>query len=462
MTSHKPELSSELINLYKSNGQNSIDHWGKDPLSDEYQKYRSELQEEVITIRGSPMINFNTCSYLGIHKMPKIIAQAKEALDSWGTGYAVTRPFSDTPQYSELESILSQIYDGKHIYVGQSVTMCHFGFMTAKIKSDDIIVLEATAHASIRYAADLCKAKGIKVVTLSNWSNDEKSAAPIILAIDTLLKTHKDATIYFCADGICSMRGICLNPDLVFKLTQLDSKRVVAYIDDAHGMSLDGNKGQGIFHTAYVDAYGPMPNNLVLIVSLNKAWGSWGGALVLPHREDYIQMMMSPTSLMFSTQLPPPVMGANVAIAKFHLNGEVVVLQKQLQSNIAYFKSKLIPLLEKPTSSSSSSSLPVPTIYPLSLLSDKSMHGKNSELAGKVPIFYLLVGDMDKLRQILKLLPSLEILIGAVIYPVVPKNNCGFRIAILANHTKEQIDKLVNSLIKAVSIVYGGKIASKL
>lgn len=457
------DFTNEAFRIYNAmGGPNSIDEW-KDE-NDEL-KYREDLKNEIVTIRGKKLINFNSCSYLGMHSHPKAIQGAEKALKNWGTGYAVSRPFSYTPFYTELERTLSSIYN-RHALVGQSVSLLHLGYMISMIKTQDIIIIEASAHASLRYASDLCRNKKTRVITVSNWNNDENSMNDILRTVQHLLaeteintNTKNDKPmIYFCADGVCSMRGICINPTLVYKLTQLNDRRVIAYIDDAHGMSLDGDMGQGIFHTLYTKKYGPMPDNLTLIVSLNKGWGSGGGALILPSERDYFQVIASPTSLMFSTQLQPSIMGANVEIAKMHQSGEIIKLQEKLQTNIKYFKLKLKPLLS--------------SIHPLTILSDldsDSDADSNSDCFtvnsnrnqandnDKIPIFFLLVGDSEKLIEIVKLLPIVGILIGQVIYPVVPKKNCGFRISISANHSFGQIDQLINGLVYIADKVYKSK-----
>jgi 7-keto-8-aminopelargonate synthetase-like enzyme len=106
------------------------------------------------------------------------------------------------------------------------------------------------------------------------------------------------------------------------------------YVDDAHGVSIEGPLGAGY---AFEALGGTLPDNVMLAGSLSKAFGGAGGFAVVPSHEDMRVMRKFANPLVFGHSIMVPMLAANVAAARLHVNGEVADLQKRLWDNAAEF-----------------------------------------------------------------------------------------------------------------------------
>ena len=90
-------------------------------------------------------------------------------------------------------------------------------------------------------------------------------------------------------DGVGSMGGLI---DVASMLAILQPFGGHLYVDDAHGVSIDGSLGAGY---AFEALGGTLPRNVVLAGSLSKAFGGAGGFAVVPSDEDMWVLRSSPT-----------------------------------------------------------------------------------------------------------------------------------------------------------------------
>jgi 7-keto-8-aminopelargonate synthetase-like enzyme len=106
------------------------------------------------------------------------------------------------------------------------------------------------------------------------------------------------------------------------------------YIDDAHGISIDGQHGAGYAFTAFGRR---QPPNVMIVGSLSKAFGGAGGFVVLPGHDDVRVIRKFANPLVFGHSIMLPMLAADVASARLHLDGEVAALQSRLWDNVARF-----------------------------------------------------------------------------------------------------------------------------
>ncbi|MEM9598864.1 MAG: bifunctional aminotransferase class I/II-fold pyridoxal phosphate-dependent enzyme/GNAT family N-acetyltransferase, partial [Acidobacteriota bacterium] len=103
---------------------------------------------------------------------------------------------------------------------------------------------------------------------------------------------------------------------------------------------------------------------MILVTSLNKAFAAAGGAIVLPRAEWARKIRTCGGTLIFSTPIQPPMLGAGVASARLHLTEEITRLQKQLQRRVALFQSRVRDLGLLEISHSPSPIFYIPTSLP--------------------------------------------------------------------------------------------------
>ena len=368
----------------------------------------TRLDAERVEIGGRWRTNFSTCSYLGLHAHPAAIAGSIDAAAKWGTQYSSSVAVSHVALYEELEQLLVEMY-GRPCFVVPSTTYAHMTYFSAFVRPQDVIMLDAAVHTSVRFASMMCRGNGTAVLGVDLAKPDEA-----LRKIDAAAAKHPGATVYVCADGVYSMRGSCVAVDLVHAIAQMP--RTVAYIDDAHGMSLDGPRGQGIFWTAYSAAHGSPGESVVVASSMSKGFGSSGGFLVLGSAEQRRLLATAPSPIMFGGPLVPAVLGACVAVARLHVSGEVVALQLRLRANVKLAVTAL-------------------QARGVRLLSVPEHH--------RSPILYVVVGDTTQTFLAVRAMLDAGVFVMAVAYPVVPHELAGVRITITARHTRDDIERMV-------------------
>ena len=83
-----------------------------------------KLRENLITINNEPIINFGSCSYLGLEFHPEIINGSIEAIQNYGTQFSSSRAYVSLGLYDELESLFEKIFEHPCI-VTPSTTLGH-------------------------------------------------------------------------------------------------------------------------------------------------------------------------------------------------------------------------------------------------------------------------------------------------------------------------------------------------
>jgi 7-keto-8-aminopelargonate synthetase-like enzyme len=106
------------------------------------------------------------------------------------------------------------------------------------------------------------------------------------------------------------------------------------YVDDAHGISIEGERGSGY---AFSEFGHELPANVIIAGSLSKGFGGSGGFAVVSGPDDVTVLRRSANPLVFGHSIMVPMLAADVAAARLHLNGEVAGLQRALWRNAEQF-----------------------------------------------------------------------------------------------------------------------------
>lgn len=282
---------------------------------------------------GTEAIEFVSCSYLGLEAHPDLVNAATMALTRFGIHFSSSRNRMRPPYLAELEEILTSVYNSASVVCFTSVSNVHLGVLpllgsgalpSYPVSADGVMFLvEKTAHASMQIL------RGI----LEQIGPVQRFDA---LDSDSLHKTLHEATSakrtpIVLVDGVGSMSGLV---DVLGIYETIQPLGGHLYIDDAHGISIDGKYGAGYAFTALGSQ---LPPNVLIAGSLSKGFGGSGGFAVLPGLEDVRILRKFANPLVFGHSIMLPMLAANVAAAQLHLGGQVVDLQTRLWDNIAYF-----------------------------------------------------------------------------------------------------------------------------
>jgi len=204
-------------------------------------------------------------------------------------------------------------------------------------------------------------------------------------------------------DGVYSMEGDIAPLDEFIPIAR--EHGALLLIDDAHATGVIGENGKGT-----KSHYNITEGVDIVVGTLSKAVGTVGGfAAASKEIIDYLRIYSR--SNMFSTALPPSVCAA--AYEAVLIMEEEPDLIENLWKNIGYVKSNLFELGFN-TGQSESAIIPV------------------------------LIEDVYNLVVMQREVHERGVFINAIGAPVVPANQSRFRISVMATHTKEDMDFLLN------------------
>ena len=215
------------------------------------------------------------------------------------------------------------------------------------------------------------------------------------------------------ADGVYSMFGDTAPMDEIYAL--LDKyEQFNLYIDDTHGMSWTGPNGTGYVMNS-VPYFHP---KMILVSSLNKAFGAAGGITVFPDEKihEYCRNLSKP--FIFSGPIQPPMLGACIASAKIHLSPEIKTMQQQLRDRIDYVN-KLCGDFDLP------------------------LMWEN-----ETPVFFIGVSKPGVAFSMVRRMMNRGFLFNLSVFPSVAINNAGLRLPISRNHTFDDLRGLITNIAK--------------
>jgi 7-keto-8-aminopelargonate synthetase-like enzyme len=352
-----------------------------------------------IRLQGKEKINFGSCSYLGLEFDARLKEAAKQVIDRYGTQFSESRAYVSLKLYTELESLLSQIFEA-HCVVMPTTTLGHIATIPVVVGDGDVVILDHQVHNSVQTAAALLKPRGIPVEMLRHSRMD-------LLEERIRLLAAKHDRIWYMADGIYSMFGDGCPVEAVYALMERHPQ-FYFYVDDAHGMSIYGKHGRG-----YVLDGRSIHKKMILGTSLNKAFASGGGVLVFPDAELARKVRACGGPLITSGPMQPAALGAALAAASIHLSDEIYELQAELRDK-RKFTARLLEQYRLPVISRTEAS-----------------------------VFFIGVGLPKVGYNLVERMLRSGYYLNLGIFPAVPMKQTGVRFTITRLHKYSQIESMV-------------------
>lgn len=367
------------------------------------------IDGRIVTLRGQSLINFASCSYLGLELDERVKAGAKDAIDRYGAFFSSSRAYLRSPLYRELEERLSTLFDA-HVLVTPSTTLGHLSALPVLIGQHDTLLLDRQVHASVQMTAQCVAANGAKVGFVEHNDMD---------ALEARLIEHggKQGRVFYAADGVYSMYG---DAAPLARLAELVERyeHFVLYVDDAHGMSWRGTRGMG-----YAKSQLPAHPRVIVAVSLAKAFGTGGGALIFHDAKLRERVQCCGGPQIFSGQLPPAVLGAAIASADIHLSPQMPLLQAELAERITLARTCLID------------------------------HGITPVAAFEGPILFVGTIKFDAALEVAKRVQADGFWVNVAGFPATPRNGAGLRVTLSRHVTLSDVFALTDSIAHHVPIV---------
>jgi 7-keto-8-aminopelargonate synthetase-like enzyme len=369
----------------------------------------NDVEDEVldgrfITVGGERLVNFGSCSYLGLETDPRMKAAVRDAVARYGTQFSSSRAYASSPLYRTVEEDLAELF-GRPVIVTPSTTMGHIATMPALMGSRDVLLLDHQVHHSVQTAAKLAQAAGTAVELLPH--ND-------LATLERRLTAHRGTArrVWYAADGLYSMYAD------FFPATELDDllarhDNLWLYVDDAHAASWSGRHGRGY---ALEQLAPETLKRTVVALSLNKSFAAAGGAITFPDEESRRFVATVGGPLIFSGPVQPPMLGAILASARLHRLPEIAERQELLRSRIRLFN-RLAAAARLP------------------LVSDS-----------EAPIRYVGAGVAAVAYRLTERLRKSGYFVNTATFPAVPAKRCGARLTLTAHHTEDDVAGLVEAL----------------
>lgn len=356
-------------------------------------------QTAVAEVEGRRQHLFSSNSYLDLCCDPEILAYTGRILEEYGAGSGGSRLTTGTTRiHMELEDTIARFKKREAALVFNTGYMANVGILTALAGKGDIIYSDERNHASI---IDGCRLSRADVVIYRHNDMDD---------LEAKIKAHPGRRGIIVSDGVFSMDGDIVDLPRLAELA--DRYGLLSMIDEAHATGVIGATGRGT-----EEYYGMEGSVDVLMGTLSKAVGGEGG-FVCGSSTLIDYLINKSRSFMFSTALSPATIAADKKGIQLIMEQPQRV--RQLQENVRYCC--------------------------------QALKERGIEAHSETAIIPIIIGDEGRAMRVMELLKKRGYYISAIRYPTVARGSARLRAALMASHTKEDMDGLADALRECMEL----------
>jgi glycine C-acetyltransferase len=378
-----------------------FDRYVSDWESRGHWNYRQEsisgcMPEIELNLPGNPNKTFVALvfnDYLGFTQHPKVKAAAIAGIEQYGVGSAASPAIGGHFSYHrEIEEKIAGFFRRESAMMFTTGYTANTATMQALLKPNvDLAILDTGVHASMYEG---CQLTNVKTFPHNNMERLER----------VLVETNdKYRTRMVIVDGVYSQQADIARLDEVVRLC----RHYGAYIamDDAHGVGVIGETGRGV-----IELYNLFQEVDIITGTFSKTFGHLGGYVVAaPKLINFLKFQAR--QHIFSVTSTP----ASACILKsIDLIDEEPQWKEKLWKNIDYLKMGLDQL---------------------------GFNTGNTQSA----IIPVIIGNPTLNAEVSKLLMEAGIYANRIGYPAVSLNRAQIRMSIMATHTREHMDRVLNA-----------------
>jgi 8-amino-7-oxononanoate synthase len=356
------------------------------------------------------LTDWASCNYLGFDLDDEIRAAVPEFLARWGTHPSWSRLLGNPRLYPEIEAELTELLDCDDVLVLPTITHIHMSVIPVLV-GDGTIFLDGRAHKTIYDGAMVAAGHGASIVRFRH--NDFDHLQEVIRA------SNPTSPRIIAMDGVNSMTGNA--PDIVEFARVAREQDVLLYVDDAHGFgvigerSLDESCDYGVKGNSIIRHLDVGYDNVILVGGMSKAYSSLLAFIALPTRlKDALKVLAPP----YLYSGPSPVASLATAIMGLQVN----------RSRGDVNRLRLWRLTHQ-------------------LLDGLHEVGIKSPNTSGFPIVEVPLANHEEIDEVGRYLFEHGQYVTMAAYPLVPKDEVGFRIQTTAANTEEQVDELLGVLV---------------
>jgi 8-amino-7-oxononanoate synthase len=362
--------------------------------------YHFDGQQGVkVRLNGRQMLMMSSNDYLGMSFHPKVIEASQKAITKWGSSTTGSRLANGSRSYHrELEEALAAFIGKEDAIVLSAGYLACMGAVATFGQKDDLILVDRNVHSSLWSGIIVSGGKA------ERFAHNSPSDLQDILAME-----DKRRPKMVVLEGVYSMEGHIAPLQEIIEVCRPYNCFFV--VDDAHGIGVLGDRGQGT--VGYLDRTTEVD---VICGSLSKSMASTGGFIAGSKQVmEYLRTHSKQT--IFSAAISPSQ--AASALASLQVLQDEPEHREKLWSNTRYYKR---------------------------LLNQLDINYWDSE----TPAVPIILGNKERTYSIWKQLMDDGIFTVMSIPPAVPPGKDLLRTAVSAQHSREDLDRMVESLAKAL------------
>jgi 7-keto-8-aminopelargonate synthetase-like enzyme len=350
-------------------------------------------------------VNFASQDYLSLSSHPSIKEAAKIAIDDYGVHSAGSPALFGNTKYSlHLEQVIANFLKMQYVALYPTGWGAGFGIIKGLVRPYDHIIMDKLSHACLQEGAFAATANVHQIPHLGNEAVEQK--------LNEIRTKDRDNAILVITESLFSMDSD--SPDLRGLQSICRSHNAFLLVDTAHDLGCIGEKGLGFLEQQ--DMVGKID---IVMGSFSKTFASNGGFICTNSKaiREYLTFFSGPRA--FSNALSPVQTAVIIKAFEIVQSEEGQLLRASMLRNVNYLRDKLI----------------------------ENNFKTKGEPSAIVPV---IIGNEGLTRITTRLLADMGIITNIVEFPGVAKDEARLRLQVMANHTFEDIDRLIEGLKKAI------------
>lgn len=350
-------------------------------------------------------INFASQDYLSLSSHPAIKQAAIEAIGEYGVHSAGSAALlGNTANSIRLEQALSEFIGGREIVLYPTGWAAGYGSIQGFVRANDHVVMDILAHS--------CLQEGAKAATQNIHYHGHLNLEALARKLERIRSNDTQNGIMVVTESLFSMHSD--TPDLGAMRSLCDEFNATLLVDCAHDLGSIGDDGLG-----HLGLQNMMDGADIIIGSFSKTFASNGGFIAVKDKATAEYLKYYSATHTFSNALSPVQAASVLTALNIVRSEEGRQLRRKLMDNILYLRSEM-------------------TRMGLETLGDPS------------PIVPVRLGLEGVGRFAARHLSAMGGIANLVEYPAVPQGGARFRFQVMASHTSEDIDQVVQILSRAM------------
>ena len=362
-----------------------------------FREITSKQGTEVTDIDGNEILMFGPNAYTGLPNDQRVIDAAHRALDKYGSGCAGSRFLNGTLDlHVQLEKELAAFEGKDEALVFSTGFAVNAGVLSVVVGRGDYIICDDRDHASI------VDGRRLSFATQLHYKHNDMEDLERVLQ-----KLPEEAVKLIVVDGVFSMEGDLANLPAIVELKHKYNCSIM--VDEAHGIGVFGRQGRGV-----CDHFGLTDEVDLIMGTFSKSLASIGG-FIAGDKDTINYLRHTCRTYIFSASNAPAATAA--ALEALH------ILEQEPERLEQLWKV---------------------TNYALKRFREEGFEIGDTES----PIIPLYVRDIEKTFVVTKLAYEAGVFINPVIPPACAPQDTLVRFALMATHTKDQVERGVQALAK--------------